>query len=426
MLQLKLKAGALQVTLFIAVIIALLLTAFILLVHTHNRFSIQTDFIIESTKNANKGINHALTTSIRLNDTTLVDLQDEDYKTLKLHREFWGVFEKVTSVSEIKNSRIKKSALVGGLSYNETTDLALYVQDNNKPLVLVGDTRIEGLSYLPKRGVKSGTIAGQSYYGSQFIYGNTRTSNTLPKILTETTIYIDAIERRVLNTEEHQFLNTENSRIHKNSFFEPSKTMFSNAEISLNHITLIGNIIVQSKTKINVDASSVLKDVILIAPEIEIQNDVKGNFQAFASKKLLVGERVLLDYPSALVLNEKEVFQELTNSQANVSNTIVIGSNSKVKGLVLYLGQPKPNNYDVQLELKANASVVGDIYCNQNLELKGTVLGSVFTNNFIAKQFGSVYQNHIYNGKILANDLPKEYVGLSFNNAKKGIVKWLY
>jgi len=146
MLRLKLRAGALQVTLFIAVVVALLLTAFILLIHTHKRFSAQTDFIIESAKNANKGINHALAIDMQLNDTTTIDLNDEDYKTLKVHREFWGVFEKVTSVSKIKSSTIKKSALIGGLS-NKAERLALYVQDNNKPLVLVGETKIEGLAY---------------------------------------------------------------------------------------------------------------------------------------------------------------------------------------------------------------------------------------------------------------------------------------
>ncbi len=39
---------------------------------------------------------------------------------------------------------------------------ALYLKDNNKPLVLVGGTRIDGKAYLPKRGVKSGNIAGYS------------------------------------------------------------------------------------------------------------------------------------------------------------------------------------------------------------------------------------------------------------------------
>jgi hypothetical protein len=70
--------------------------------------------------------------------------------------------------------------------------------------------------------------------------------------------------------------------------------------------------------------------------------------------------------------------------------------------------------------------VIGEVYCNQNTELKGAVIGSVFTNNFIANQFGSVYQNHLYHGQISIDQLPEAYVGLLFNNSKQGIAKWLY
>ena len=115
MFWLKLKAGALQLTLFIAVVIALLLTAFILLVQTHKRFSVQNDFIIETIQNTNTGINHTLDNVLRLNDTISIDLKDEDYKSLKVHREFWGVFEKVISISKIKNNTIKKVAIIGGV-----------------------------------------------------------------------------------------------------------------------------------------------------------------------------------------------------------------------------------------------------------------------------------------------------------------------
>jgi hypothetical protein len=425
MLRLKLKAGALQVTLFIAVIIALLLTAFILLVHTNKRFSVHTDFIIESTRNANKGINHALAIDLRLNDTTVIDLNDEDYKTLKVHREFWGVFEKVTSVSKIKNSSIKKSALIGGLS-NEDERLVLYVQDNDKLLHVAGNTRIEGLAYLPNQTLKAGIIAQQPYTGSQLIYGNIRRSNKLPAFFNEAKTKIDAINRLDTSFNQNQFINIEDKKVYKNSFFNSTEILFSNSKIELNEISLIGNIIVQSKTKIVVGASSMLKDIILIAPEIVINNDVSACFQTIASKKIVVGERVKLNYPSTLIIKEKSQANSIEINDNSTIGEITIGSNSEIKGFVVYLGPERLNNYDAQLTLDENATIIGEVYCNQNFELKGTVLGSVYANNFITNQFGSVYQNYIYNGRILANDLPKEYVGLSFNNTKKGIVKWLY
>lgn len=425
MYWLKLKAGALQLTLFIAIVIALLLTAFILLVQTHKRFSVQKDFIVETIQNTNKGILYTLDNVIRLNDTTSIDLKDEDYKSLKVHCEFWGVFEKVISISKIKNNTIKKVAIIGGVQ-SKKDRLALYLQDNNKPLVLVKDTKINGLVYLPRQGVKPGTISGEFYYGSKLIYGESRIAQNLPQFFSEYNKQFTDIEHIISNAKEGQFLDIKDSETYKNSFFEPTKFMFSSSEIYLGNLSLIGNIIVQSKTKIVVDPSCVLKDVILIAPEIEIQNNVKGNFQVIASKNIVIGEHVELDYPSALVINKKQLLQTDKTDISEEQSKITVNSNTIVKGMIVYIDASAIDNFKVQVELKDKASLFGEIYCNKNLELKGTVFGSVFTNNFIAKQSGSIYQNHIYNGSIIASELPQEYVGLLFENSKKGIAKWLY
>ncbi|TXD83446.1 hypothetical protein ESY86_09565 [Subsaximicrobium wynnwilliamsii] len=425
MLWLKLKAGALQLTLFIAVVVALLLMAFILLVHTHKRFQVQTDFIIETVKNADRGIQYALNNTGVLRDSTYIQC-DADYKTLKTYRSYWGVFEKITSVSKIKNNTVEKYALVGG-QLSKAQRPSLYLSDERKPLVLVGNTRIEGLAYLPEQAVKSGNIAGHSYYGSQLIYGQTRTAYELPDIDEEMGAHLSALEDQSLSIPEDQFLAIEPGKTYKNSFFRPVQIVYSNQDINLGNLKMTGNIIVQSESKITVAATSVLKDIVLVAPEIEIQNKVKGNFQAIASERIVVGENVALEYPSALVVKENESVKDKIEPAGSEKNAITIGAYASIKGVLLFLGQPKPNNYEVQLGIETNASIIGEVYCNQNIELQGTVLGTVYAKNFIAKQFGSIYQNHIYNGQIIATDLPEEFIGLNLTNtSEKGIVKWLY
>jgi len=424
---LKLKAGALHLTLFIVVVIALLLSAFILLVHTHKKFQVQTDFLVEAARNTNKGFNYAFKNSAPLNDTLQVQLREVPDRTVKIYRDYWGVIERVTSVSQTKNKRFTKTALIGA-KQNENNRTALYVQDNNKPLVVVGNTKIEGIAYVPKQGVKAGNISGQSYHGYQLIYGQTRTSNKLPKIAIEIISQIKSFENQISKIPQTQFMEFKDGESYKNSFKKPVKVMFSNSTINLNSIQLTGHILVQSKTRIVVEATSVLKDVVLIAPEIEIKNNVKGYFQAIASKNIRVASNVQLNYPSALVLNEKQLGYQhgTTNNNYLETPSISIEENAVIKGLVLFLGEEKPNNYKVQIELNENATLYGELYCNQNTELKGTVYGTVFSNNFIANQSGSVYQNHIYNGNIIINKLPEEYVGLVLNDSKKEVLKWLY
>ncbi|AUC77558.1 hypothetical protein [Olleya sp. Bg11-27] len=421
---LKLKAGALQLTLFIAVVIALLLAGFILLVHTHKRFSLQSDFIIQTAQNTTRGIRQALINQMPLNDTISIDLE-EDYKTLKVQREFWGVFEKVTSIATIKKHTLKRVALIGG-AQSKNNRTALYVQDNNKPLVLVGNTKIEGVVYLPERGVKSGNISGEYYYGSQLIYGVIRKASILPSLHKQTISQLSFIEKQMNKIKTSNFITLENGKTFSNSFLNKKQMAFSNSAIKLSNINLVGNIIIQSKIKITVASSSSLKDVILIAPEIEIEDDVKGAFQVIASKNISVGKKVYLEYPSALVLNEEEIQQSHNAAESVKQNKVFIDERSTIKGVVLYISESKANNYNSQIEIKEKTTIIGEVYCSKNLELNGAVYGSVFTNNFIANQFGSIYQNHIYNGKIIVDSLPQEYVGLSFNNSKKGVLKWLY
>ena len=425
MVLLKLKSAALQLTLFIAIIIAILLMGFVLLLHTHKRFQVQTDFILETTQNADVGIEYALLNPIRLKDSTTIPLEETTFKTLKIYRDFWGVFEKVTAVSQIKNNHFQKTALVGAKSKDQNRT-ALYVQDTQKPLVLVGDTKIEGVAFLPNQGVKPGTISGHSYTGSQLIYGSTQLATELPLLASDVVHQIESIESLVEEISETQFITIEPKKQYKNSFINPVQLYLSNGDIVLNSVELVGHIQVQSNTKIIVQASATLKEVVLIAPEIEIQTNVVGTFQAFASKTLSVGKGVELQYPSALILNKNQASSASFTNGVKEMPAMQIGESAVVNGVVIYLGTTPPNNYKTQIEVHETAILMGELYCNQNTELKGSVYGSVFSKNFIANQFGSIYQNHIYNGKINVHQLPKKYVGLLFNNSKKEVLKWLY
>ncbi|ULC57932.1 hypothetical protein MBM09_08360 [Flaviramulus sp. BrNp1-15] len=422
MIFFKVKAGALQLTMFVVVVIALLLAAFIILIHTHKTFKVHTDFVLETINNADRGINYTLNNSYQLHDTISVNLEDEDYKTLKVYRDYWGLFEKVTSMSSIKNKTFKKTALLGA-SQPEIDRTALYIEDNNKPLVVVGNTKIQGVTYLPKQGVRTGNISGHSYYGDQLIYGKQKTCTEFPKLHTETLNQIKKLSRIYETVESDQFIDLSENRTHKNSFYNPLQVIYSLETINLLGVNLTGHILVQSESKIIVDASANLKDIILIAPKIEVKNYVTGTFQAFASKEINVGSHCELNYPSSFILYDKTEYDE-NNKNLKETATIKIDKNTTIKGSLIYLGNIK--NYKSQVFIEDSATIIGEVYCNKNLELLGNVYGSVFTSGFVANQSGSAYQNHIYNGKIIVNNLPQEFVGLSFKNSKKGIVKWLY
>ncbi|WP_417872688.1 hypothetical protein [Xanthomarina gelatinilytica] len=417
----KLQAGALQLTIFISIVIGVILASFILLMQLHKRFEVQTSFIKETVNNAQSGIDYALINDMVLNDSTFLNIYDEEYKTLSLYKNYWGIFEKVTSKSKIKKQWFIKTALIG-TSQSDNNRTALYLQDNKKPLILVGNTKIEGTAYLPEQGVKPGNISGHSYYGAQLIYGNIYKSMDLPKFSSELLNHLS--HYKTIN--DSHFIDMGTDRAFANSFTKPKKQIYSTGDILLTNITLNGHIEVVSETKIIVGTSAVLNDIVLMAPEIEIKDYVEGAFQALANKNIAVGKQCRLHYPSALVLVPKKESNDDELNRPNTTKQIDIGDGSEITGTVIFYGKTKPNNFNPQLIIRKGSIVKGEVYCSSNLELKGRVYGTVFTSDFVAKESGSIYQNHIYNGNIIIKELPAQYVGISFEASNKGIIKWLY
>ena len=413
----KLKAGALQMVTFIIVVIALFLSSVLILMHVHKQFRLQTNHTIEVVKLADRGIHYQLPESTEFNDTINMSLLDEDYKTLKLKRGFWGIYERMSSSAQIKNKTIRKMALIGEQAIASKT--ALFLKDHKKPLVVVGNTKIVGTAYLPKRGIKTGHIDGHSYFGTRTVYGKTEVSQQFPQLDKRLREHLSQLDKGKITTDQDvQFLELNAGKTVINSFNDPLMLASSNTTILLADITLSGHIIIQSDTRIIVDSSAQLTDIMLLAPIIEIRKNSKGTFQAIASQHISVSENVTLHYPSALVL-----YGDYKKERAS---QLKLASHTEVKGVLLCLGKTRSDNYDVQVKIEDKARVEGQVYCEQNLELQGTVFGTVYTNNFLVKSNGTTYQNHLYDAEINNNELTEQYVGLPLETTSKQVMKWLY
>jgi len=409
----KLKAGALQLTIFISIVIGVLLGAFILYIQLQNRIAKQHYYVNETINNSQKGILYSLKNNIPVNDS--IALLTNDDKVSIVSSSFWGMFTKITSEATIKNFRFKKVAFIGAKKDSDK-NLALQLSDFNKPLVLVGKTKIQGNVLLPKQGVKTGYISGIPFYGEELINGNIAIVNKLPQLSSEKKKYLKELFHPP--NEDSDFINRSTKKKWQNSFKEKTKISYSKSDVSLEYINIQGNIKIQSATKITIAASATLIDVILVAPRIEIKAGVTGNFQAIASDELIVEKEVTLNYPSVLLV---------VNNSLELEPYLQVGKNTHIDGALVYLGNENLHTNVTQLFLDDKSVVIGEVYCNKNIELLGSVFGTVYVANFIAKQSGSIYLNHIYNGAILIDELPDEYVGISFKEStQKGILKWMY
>ncbi|WP_340064289.1 hypothetical protein [Ascidiimonas aurantiaca] len=425
--SIQVKAGALQFVVFIAVVIALLLMALISYTHVHGFFKKQTNFGIEAVRNADIYLQKYLLEAENTGDTVAFSLFEEPYKSGGIKRSYWGVLEKVTVTSAIKKSRFTKMALVGGLPAQKP---ALYLEEKNRPLILVGNTRIEGDVFLPAQGVRPGNISGNAYYLPTLIYGRQNQSSAqLPALERDWAVLArQLLEGRILS-EQEQLMAPLEGMVLQNSFSEPPIIVYAPEPVTLSNAQLTGQVMVVSRSRITVEPTSRLTDVVLVAPEIYVKKGTVGTFQGIASKGIFIEKGCRLIYPSALVLLEETEPNTGRPASQKEKRQILLSEGSFVSGVVAYLDDTTPSetpNFNAQIVLEEEAVLQGQVYCEGNFELLGTVEGNVYTSGFVVAKFGSVYQNHIFNGKILSGNLPPQYSGFSFKGEPKKVMKWLY
>jgi cytoskeletal protein CcmA (bactofilin family) len=416
-LNIRLKSGALQFAIYTGAIVALLLLGLILYLHSFKILQQNTEINTDNIKATNFGFYETLKENNVTADTLIISNFTDQNQIVKSSSSFWGIFQKTIITSINRTKKFQKCALIG-CNFSTKDRLSLYLENTHKPLIVVGNTRIEGNVMIPDQGVQSGYIAGNSYLGNQLIYGNIKFSaQALPK-LNKSLVEELEINLTKSNTINSNYVLNDNSK-NVNSFLSEVKVIYDRNSFSITQ-EIAGNFIIRSDDTITIMATSVLKDVVVIAPKIVIEDGVVGNFQAIASNTIQVGKNVNLSYPSALVISEKE-------SEFSEEGKITIDAFSTIKGVVVFISNKDlSNSFGTHLKVEDKTKIIGEVYCEGNFELKGEVWGSVFSHQLVSNTAGTIFINHLYNAKIASTDFPSYYSGILFENQSKNIMKWLY
>ncbi len=391
----KLKAGALQYTLFVAIIIAIIMLALIQMSYYSASFSKRVQFISNLHYELNNKLNSYLNNLPGLAKT----------KDIKIKKSHWGNFELITGIISAKNYTFKKPALIGG--YTKQTDrIALYLVDTHSPLVMAGQAQIIGNVFLPGQGLKRGSVGGESFLGDSLMEGNRKKSFTVFPDIIHPPEYPTNFEKMGI-----QHLASDSLSV---SFLEKTQWFYSKDTIYLNNLTLTGNIIIESGKAIIVDHQTNFNDIILIAPDITLFANTSLQGQLIATSSIRIGNNCNLRYPSALYLNAD-----------NEKSRISIAKSTHITGAIIYNTGLLRNDYNPAVLIEKGVTVNGEVFSKKNIELYGEIDGSVYTKKFVVHS-GSVYDNHLYNGIIDVKKLYKYYTGLITDKSQKRIIKWLY
>lgn len=418
----KVQGGSLFYALAISVIIAMI-TCSILLAEHFTRISLVNDITNEEViRNAESGIILACTDSESdYSEGKDIDLFGHGKDSVFIRRKPWGCFDVCISSAHTRNISFGKIALIG-CKDSPQDSYALWLADMDRPLSVTGATELRGKCYLPKSGVERAYIEGSSYQGNQLVYGEMTTSSRfIPVPDQDRLAYIEGLLKAEANEndstvswDEIQSLDTISR-----SFKEKAIVVSEHQPIHI-HQNIMGQVFIISSVSIFVSNTSELTNVILVAPRIEIEEKSEGQFQAIARDSLIVGKDVRLEYPSALIVRADKLSPEFAG--------LVIEENTKIMGDVFGYVKDNDVRQHVTISINIDAIIYGSVYCNDLVDQKATVIGSVTCSKFVLKTNSAVYENHLMNAVI---DRPKRndsFVGsflFADESAIKSVVQWV-
>jgi hypothetical protein len=366
--------------------------AMVLALYYHNLVVIkyQTEsHLLQNIQSSTEIVLASSTNDFPCEELVIFDLFNEGKDSISILRKRWGVLNLFVTEAFSGNFRKSKVFVIGN-SLPQFPGTALFLSDKGDVgLFLVGSANIVGDAYVPRLGVFPGYLNSQSFLGKELINGGIEESlSTMPQINPEVLVIFELLSGNNHHDSLFSVAQLDNVLM-KHSFTEATLYCYSEEPVHLRG-DYSGNICIVSGSKITVSSSSKLEDVILLAPEIEVESDFVGSVQLFAQKSIVVGDNVRLLYPSVVACeNSNESSISIGNGCLIEGGVCMVGSNSKGS---VYIGK---------------SLVYGLVVSYGNVELLGKIIGQLICERLIFRgQYDKVYFNYLVNGEINIQKVP--------------------
>lgn len=415
-----LRAGALYYAIFVVFIVSLITGFLFLAAYTNQNYFTILFMQGQMVNDVNSAINlHISNPELADYNTSekLLLYGDSVVKT-DIVKKPWGAYDIVHVTSIWKNYTYSKIALTG-VNLAKEEPVCLYLADKERYLSVSGNTKLNGNCYLPKLGIRKAYIEGKSYVGKELVADRIKTSEkNLPEpnpvLLEQINLYSGEEEQQ----EYDSLVSYEGIRtltIH-NSFYNKTLVLFSEGSINLYDMEIKGNIRIISPGRITVNKNTIIENIILYGNEIYINNGFKGTLQAFATDTIVIGEKVLLEYPSYVAL----VNEGTRNCAISIHEETVIQG-----GILLYQEEMKENKSILYME--EDVIIEGNVYSSGAVQHKGTIYGGLYCSLFSLKTNVAYYENHLLDATIDPKGISKYFAGglLFEQHNKNKLITWL-
>ena len=188
------KAATLYYALMISLLIGMISSSIILSRYLVSKENLQQQKKLHLNHLVDQGFEYLKGTNYSFqDDSNRLQIFTEQTDTLIHKSKLWGLYSVHTLLAKDGRLRSEKTAMFGASDWKHD-ELSLFLTNQNKPLSIAGNTRIAGDATIPKAGIKRAIIDGNSYTGSELVYG--QTSNSPNKIPTINEKFVGSTEGR--------------------------------------------------------------------------------------------------------------------------------------------------------------------------------------------------------------------------------------
>jgi hypothetical protein len=328
-------------------------------------------------------------------------LTDLDYEVNKKEVSF-GVYKVhlLTTILSAQKDTLN-SAWWSGVINQDTS--ALYIVDKGNPVKYKGNVAISGNVEISSLSNVNEKLRSVIYAPSKLQFNGSllESQNSLPVLVTQFKV------PEVL--EEFRFRESElYTNILKHSFKEETIEILLDNTV-VNDMVLSNNIILSSKRKVVITSNNYLKNVLIIAPEVEITAGFTGKLQIKASEKITIRENVTLEEGSSLWLE---------GDAENKIPSISIGPFSEINAVCVMLRSKNQSFFS----LDKNAAFNGMIYNQGVTEANGVITGSLYTEE-IGERKGEQINLNLISNLIIKIPTLKNVAGLKLKDRESSKVR---
>jgi len=416
----KLQGGILNLVLAVGIVLTAIIGSVLLLVYHRNLVLTKNSLQERLNRNAASGINYLLAAAEEEIEHFGVDLYGEGLDSVRLSKEAWGIFDLAITQAKTGRHEAYRIALLGA-GLDSMREVALYLADEDRPLLLADKVTIVGKAFVPQAELKQVHL-GQGEMAQPnkpLVKGALLKSKAmLPPLYKKALARADRYTNfkypaaaRVV-----PFTSAVGARqVLTASFLEETTVLASREQVVLQDVSLSGHLVVVSEQRVHIGRSAKLENIIVAAPYIEVAEGFSGSVQLFARDSISIGESCRLLYPSALYV-----------SDGAGAGKLWIGSGAEITGEVL-LGDEEGKGSNHLLSLQEDALIRGQVFVDGAVELYGAIEGSLMCRRFLLKTPAALYANYLQDASVRVDALSKHYLAspLVSTKAKKGIVAWL-